>query len=261
MKLSVHRHRGFTLIEMLVASAVLALMLVLFLSMIDSTAKLTSSSHQRIGADSGGRQALDRIGTDWARAVFRPDLPDLIEKINGNDRITFYVYADGYFDPPLGTNDDARRVSKISYQAPTNILLRGAEGTRWKGPAGTLSFSPVNTEPTADTNSEVASQNVFRFETAFLLKNGDIKAAAPGLNPQNATNSVSALIVGVAALDSQARTSLDATELSELVQSFPDANDGEDILSAWRNALDDPGISRPVAKAVRVYQRYYFLEQ
>lgn len=261
MKLPAHRNTGFTLIEILVASAVLALMLVFFVGMIDNTARLTTSSHQRIGADSGGREALDRIGADWARAVFRPDLPDLIEKFPGNDRITFFVYADGYFDPPLGTNGDARSVSKISYQAPTNILLRGAEGTRWEGPADTLSFSPSTAEPAADANSEVASYNVFRFETAFLLKNGDIVAEAPGDRLQNETNAVSALIVGVAALDAKVRAVLDPSDLNDLAQEFPDAMDGKDILSVWKDALVGSSVPKRVANAVRVYQRYYYLQQ
>ena len=269
LRLSDASRKAFTLLEVLVATAVLALVSLVLVRVADTTARVTTLSHQRIGADSGGRQALDRIGVDFSGAILRPDLPSLVEKVAGNDRITFFVQADGCFTPPV-EQGDARGISKISYDAPENILRRGAEGTRWEGGSGTLVFNAGAVTPVADQYYEIASDNVFRFEFAFLLQNGKIVASVDSLNNKDGDSgkSVRAIIVGVAALEQQARVLLESESasqgggsktLADLMAKFPDARDGEDILTTWDGALDESGFPSPVVNGVRIYQRYFIL--
>jgi prepilin-type N-terminal cleavage/methylation domain-containing protein len=181
---------GFTLVELLVAMAVFLLIAVTVASLTDSTAKLTSLFNSRMGADATARQALDRMGFDFSRAILRPELPDRIEKLTGNDRLVFYVRTDSY-EP---SHD--RGISTVAYEVQDFVLLRGVDGFTWSNdqgsqlsfagltrPAGETSFvedrnAAAARLPQVDSNDEerfeVLSPGVFRFEYCFLLKDGTL---------------------------------------------------------------------------------------
>jgi prepilin-type N-terminal cleavage/methylation domain-containing protein len=183
---------GFTLIELLVAMAVFLLIAVTVASLADSTAKITSLSNSRLGADATARLALDRMGVDFSRAILRPELPDRIEKLNGNDRLVFYVRTDSY-----NSNHD-RGISAVAYEVQNFMLMRGVNGFTWTDtqddasqlffvgmtwPPGEASFVEdrnaaaarlPQVESTDEERFEVLSPGVFRFEYCFLLKDGTL---------------------------------------------------------------------------------------
>ncbi len=203
---------GFTIVELLVATAVFLMVALVVAAIVDSTAKLTSLSNRRMGADSSARQTFDRMSADFSRAVLRPELPDRIEKLPGNDKLTFYVRAQSY--------DEAadRGISKVAYLVDEDfVLIRGVEGFAWE--AGTIPQLPFagltwptdpanlhigsfiedrpsdddphpRENPTIDETDEemfeVLSPGVFRFEYCFLLKDGTLSTVpvrdTPGSN-------------------------------------------------------------------------------
>jgi len=248
---------AFTLLEMLVAIVVLAIIALVLVGITESTLKATGLAQRRMAADSGSRQALDRIGIDFDQFVRRPDLPELIEKNSGNDRVTFFSQITGY-----GGN---RGVSTIRYDVTSGILRRGALGTSWTGnfPAG-LAFNTTNTATVSDDNFDVVASEVFRFEIAFLMADGSLVrqvnrlTASPGAPP---SQTVSAVIVGLAAIDPKARQNLSAQDLETLSAVFTDAEDGKDLLQKWDQALQSSSVSLPTRSSVRVYQRYFYLPQ
>jgi prepilin-type N-terminal cleavage/methylation domain-containing protein len=202
---------GFTLVELLVAMAVFLLIAVTVASLTDSTAKLTSLSNSRMGADATSRQALDRMGVDFSRAILRPELPDRIEKRDGNDRLVFYVRTDSY------NPDHDRGISAVAYEVQNFMLWRGVDGFTWTDGGGSplsfagLTWPPGETGfiedrnaaaarlPQLDSNDEelfeVLSPGVFRFEYCFLLKDGTLSTlpvmtppAPPGVTRVHQTN-------------------------------------------------------------------------
>jgi len=181
---------GFSLVELLVAIAVFLLVAITVVSIADSTAKLSSLSSSRMAADATARQALDRMSADFSHAILRPELPDRIEKLSGNDRLVFYVRTDSY------NPSHDRGISTVAYEVQNFMLMRGVDGFTWTDGGGSqLSFAGL-TWPTGETSFiedrnaaaarlpqidssdeekfEVLSTGVFRFEFCFLLKDGTL---------------------------------------------------------------------------------------
>jgi type II secretory pathway pseudopilin PulG len=246
---------GFSILELLVAAAILVIVALLMMGLTESTMKVTNWSHRRMTAEAGARQALDRIGADFDRLVYRPDLPDLIEKNGGNDRLVFFTLAEGY--------DGDRGVSLVSYDAPDGALRRGALGFTWNtssGSAGPLKFNAAAVASIPSSNFEVVAEDVFRFEVAFLLTDGSLVKQADRLVKDSSGPAVQALVVGLAALDRSARKLLTADQEQALAACFTDATDGKDLLQQWEGATEGKDFPPPVLNALRVYQRYYYLK-
>lgn len=239
--------RGFTILELMIAAALLALLLILVTSLTSHTSTVSANSQRRMTADSEGRQALDRISEDFSRAFFREDLSENIVKVSGNDEIAFYAQTAGY--------DGDRGVSRIGYRVggtPVG-LLRGAEGLSWTG-TNQVVFNGTIFGAIADTNEELLAKDIFRFEIAFLKADGTLVAFVPDLKK---SSGVVAVLVGIAALDPQMR---DLTE-EDLGTRFPDAVDGRDILSLWTETMNletfRTGVPKPAINAIRIYQRMF----
>src|SRR5438552_3595728 len=125
---------GFTLAELLVTMAVLALLVVFATSLVNSAATITTLSNKRMDSDSQARQLLDRIAVDFAQIVKRDDV-DLFAKgtvppksaggaMLGNDQISFYSAVPGYY--PSGS------------QSPLSLV-----GYRINAVAGSTSFNKM----------------------------------------------------------------------------------------------------------------------
>jgi len=278
---SVTRLGAFTLLEILVAVAVLAVLALIMVGILDSTAKVTGSSQQRMSADSGARQALDRIGADILAALRREDLHDVVEKRPGNDRIVFFAQAEGY--------GGDRGISQVSYcgsdhpdlgSASENfgngVLLRGSSGKNWTG-TGQLSFGAAPSLPAMDASQmELAAADIFRFELGFLMGDGRIETTLPPVSGNAylltanrsapAADQVRAVIVSIAALDQRGRVLIDDATLAALPGKLVDAarvaaGAQDNILQVWRNAIQaDTDLPPPVRNAIKVYQRVYFLQ-
>lgn len=243
------------------------LMALMVVGLVDGTMRITSQSQRRISADAGTRQALDRMTADFSHAIAREDLPFRIEKNDGNDSITFFAQAEGY--------TAGRGISMIGYRVVNNALQRGAEATGWTSNSlgfTTLSNAIANPDylTIRDENYETVAPDVFRLEFAFLLGNGAVTnavgtntgstyVASPATSPRAATtNTIRAVIVGVAALDLRARKTLPSTNTAqELMGQFPDATSGNaiehDILAGWD--CTNAALPQPVRESLRINQR------
>jgi len=270
-------HGAFSLIEILVAAAVFMLMAVLVVGMVDGTMRVTTKSKQRISADAGARQALDRMAEDFSHAVVRPDLPFRIEKANGNDSIAFLANAEGY--------TTGRGLSVIGYKVENNALLRGAEAKSWDGanPVAFTTLSNAAADPNYLTissddpdNYELAASDVFRLEIAFLTANGTttntvgtnsvisssyVASMAAPLRA-GGTNNIRAVIIGIAAMDRRDSERLTPDDKAKLISCFPDAGSGQDIdiLTSWNGFLTNANMPAAARGSIRIYQRYIVLQ-
>lgn len=253
------RKAGFTMVEVLLATAVLAALLVVIANLTSNTAKVTSTSNRQISADAAGRQILTRLSLDFSQAILRKDLPQLIEKLSGNDRITFYAQADGY--------EGDRGVSKIAFRVEEGFLERGAQGMYWEagGTGGNIiEFNSSALASVPDDDFEVIADEVFRIELAFLMDDGTIKADAVTFRSETGPN-VKAVIVGIATLDMETRKMMSGN-IEDLGEELPDAQNDRDIMSLWGPLRNDSAFlsgdsSFPtiVRANVRFYQRYFYL--
>ncbi len=253
---------AFTILELLVAMAVFMLMALMVVGLVDGTMRIASQAQRRIGADSGTRQALDRMTADFTHAIVRADLPFRIEKNNGNDSITFFAQAEGY--------SAGRGISMIGYRVTTNGLQRGAEASGWTSHAigfTTLSNAATNTDylKIDDSNFETVATDVFRIELAFLMGDGAISNSV-GTNVVSVASSprtptiitIRGVIVGVAALDARARKTL--TTEPFLDDAAPGRTTGSnDILTGWDTRLTGTNLPQQVRESFRIYQRTLLL--
>src|SRR5206468_11353309 len=86
---------GFTLAELLVSVGVLAVLVLLFTLLLNSTASITTLGHKQMDADSQARQLLDRMAVDLTQMIKRSDITYYFKggaggTQTGNDQIAFY---------------------------------------------------------------------------------------------------------------------------------------------------------------------------
>jgi hypothetical protein len=255
-RLPPHRRiTGFTLAELLVTVGVLALLVLLFTQLINSTASITALGHKQIDADSQARQLLDRMNIDFAQLVKRSDVDYYVKSSAtaplrrapqlGNDQVAFYSSVPGYY-PPSGSQSP---VSLVAYRVNAqNKLERMGKGLVWNAVSTTdtpVVFIPVpvasplpsplpspmpNPSPTpawpqagnmtADSDYELIGPQVFRFEYYYLLKNGassDIPwDTGAGNNAVNGMQDIAAIIVDIAVIDPKSKVLLTDAQLATL---------------------------------------------
>jgi len=153
------RH-AFTLVEMMVAIAVLALFILMVTRLVNSARIVTTIGNQHMDADSQARSVLDRMAVDFSQMVKRADVDYLLKQPSNlqtgpnantgkNDQIAFYSQAEGYY--PTSSQS---HLSVVAYRlnsdstvttASLNKLERLGRGLAWNGDSsGTpILFLPI----------------------------------------------------------------------------------------------------------------------
>lgn len=201
------RHGAFTIAELLAALPVLLLLVVLISQLCNSTQAVITMGHKHMDADAQARAVFDRMATDFAQMVHRPDvdcfLKDASNAQPGNDQIAFYSQVPGYYSPSGGKSP----VSLVAYRVFTNgttaQLQRLGYGLEWNGistgamtavsgtdtPAMPVVFSsgignaissywPIATSSAQNPNYELAGPQVFRMEYYYILKGQNVAGAS-----------------------------------------------------------------------------------
>lgn len=239
------RTRAFSLLEVLVALAVFCLMVLLFLQMTTSATDLAGNGQRRMNALVDSRTALDRLSLDLDRRVRDAQAPLRAVKQSGNDSLSFYA------DTVMNTT--SRPVTLVTYRINDNSIERSSEGTKWN--AGDVAYAPSSPPAAASTSFDDLSEAVFRLECSFLMKDGQtLVASAP-----SDWSKVAAVLVGVAVMDRKEMALLSAGQISSMAGEFPDAVDGEPILTTWKDVIPklDDLVPMRAARTVRIYQRSY----
>lgn len=176
-----------------------------------------------------------------------------------------------------------------AYPTSTPLLFRdGTANTTIQGASfwcqATISGTPSATcSGTPDPDYEISGSQVFRFEYYYLLNsalsanalsNGAVANKFSG-GPWSNVNSfvirdVAAIVVDIAAIDPKSRVLLDNTQINTLaggLADFPsDPGAGAamvpgQLLANWRTAIDTSGLPPPAISGIRVYERYFYLNQ
>ena len=287
------RRRAFTLVEVLVATSVLTLMVLMMTALMDSASLIVTSSGRHLAADDQARQVFDRMQVDFARMLKRNDVYFNFAKPAGNDSFTFYSETPGYFSVGT-TSTQESNLSLVNYQITSSSeleLVRLSQGYQWNN----ILFSPTGSV-TPPSSNHILSNSIFRMESAFVYRASDttlqVSSVAP--TPGSGFQNLEAIIVALGVLDSDSQKLVPATAYPSLIAAlhdYPDASSSQassqtislssapsspgtasweqtidPILSNWRSEINasnfaqTAGIPAVAARQVRVYQRIIYLQ-
>jgi prepilin-type N-terminal cleavage/methylation domain-containing protein len=148
--------RGFTLVELIVSIAILALLILAVSKAVDTAATTVRPANKHIDTDAQARVVLDRMAVDFSKMLKRRDIDYYVKapvgyknpnahgkgkKLQsgqrGNDQIAFYSEVPGYY--PAGSQSPvslvAYRIDNKSNSATYLRLQRMSKGLLWNGVA------------------------------------------------------------------------------------------------------------------------------
>jgi len=251
---------AFSLIEVLVASVVLALLVTVLSQVVSMTSQGIRMNVSRIDEDGQARQVFDRLANDLASSIRRTDLCKLFASPAGNDSIQFYAEVGGY--------GGTRPVSLICYRIPklgeanAYRLERGACATDWTS-ANPVLFQYGFPNTTAlkairDDEYDVLANGVFRMEFCYILDTGIMSKSC-----EEDFSDVKGIVLAIGALDGDSRRLLSGEQLDRLVAELPDCDGTVDPLSIWNTAITRAGfgggLPASIVKKVRLYQRIFYV--
>ena len=292
---------AFTLAEMLLSFGVLLLLILAVAQVTNSSTSATTHVFKQMDTDEEARMILDRMGSDFDRMIKRADVDYVFLKQSGNDAMWFYSEAPSYYPPADGNNvsiDGSAKssVALVGYRINSTYKLdRLGKGLTWDRTASPKSSvfltypsgssTPITastlagnwpttvTTTSTDRDYNLISDQVYRLEFSFLLKDGTL-SVNQYIAPNTAINGfkdVAAIVVGIAMLDRNSRnivkrdtanpTLLDSTIASQMISALPDAEAGKPIAQTWTNSpyLTASAIPQAAAAEIRFYQRYFYL--
>ena len=140
---------GFTLVELLVAIAVLAIILVAAAKILSTTATLTTVNNKRMDANDQARMVFDCMADDFARMVRRRDVDYLFWKnspsttTGTNDAMYFFTEGASYFDSAtsFGTGYTTAGYSSPNVELEKNSV--SLVGYRVNNNGGTFPATPA----------------------------------------------------------------------------------------------------------------------
>ncbi|MFV0417007.1 MAG: type II secretion system protein J [Chthoniobacterales bacterium] len=252
--------KGFTVIEVLVACAVLALMVAVLAALVSSFTGMIGLSSKRLKTGNQSRTVFDRMAFDLNSSVHTGGTEILFRKnaqasggtATPNDSLLFLTNA--------RTESADSRLAYIGYEVGedtneatgtiTKSLLRGSKPFLWNDDITQASLG-------SGASLQALGRGVFRMEICFLKTDGTIVADPP------AEDEIAAVICSTATLDEDTFAKLDSGERDSLADKLPNATDRELPLSTWSvdkfNSLP-PRARIPVQQNVRFNQRYFYLQ-
>lgn len=256
--------KGFTLLEVMVASTILSVLLVLLASIIGKVSETWRSSRMRADNYTKGRISLELIQRDLQSAQIGTGLPGF-QNAAGEPELAFYSLQPG----PIGGGLQSKRpLSKVGYK----VVDTGGEDTRGlqRGVSG-LSFDEVppfnHVFPSAipviaDEYYQMIGPGVLRMNLRFLSGNSQAISRSFVWRPDVAASSSACITVCLLVLDDE---TLRVVDYPGVLQKFDAAVSGisenELPASRWSQVCSSestfaglPG-ERKLRQALRVYER------
>jgi len=175
------RHHGFTILELLVAMAVLALLLVAVLEITGKTTTLTRMAGSKLNATQAVRSALDAVERDLQNAVVTPEATVLVRTLNGSPIIALLTRGRGPGTQPA-------RFLAVSYEwSPDGSFKRGYVPVNW---AASNLLAAAESAASAPDQPQLAG-SLLQVSYIALLTDGTRQSlATPAPGPWNASGTV-----------------------------------------------------------------------
>jgi prepilin-type N-terminal cleavage/methylation domain-containing protein len=121
--------RAFTLVELLVSIAVVALLMTAVITILTSATALTGQSRKHIDADNEARMVFDRMAADFSRMVNRTDVDYIFAKVSGASSVagandTFFFYSEAPALANTTTVSLQNTVALIGYNVNSSYQLQ-----------------------------------------------------------------------------------------------------------------------------------------
>ncbi len=282
--------QGFTLIEILAAVFVLALLIVLVAQLMQSGMLVISGSRKNLNAAAQAREVFNCFALDVLGMPKRVDLSPVVSA--GNDKLFFYSEAPGF---SAASPASLSTLSLVGYRVtPKAQLDRLGKALTWAGAGSPVFLTYTTASLAADSTplpgstlegawaSVLGSSPDFNgsdpdsyhlladgvFRIAFTFQNGDGSySLAPGGNViEGKLENTGAIILTLAILDGESRKMVTnpgglAAALPDISQADLDA--GNLPASLWNAVVSNAGfaasagIPQAAAAKVRIYQRTF----
>lgn len=270
--------RGFTLVELLVATAVMALLLTLLLQISGNALDYTRASRQSMDTIQRTRATLDSLEADLQNLVSIEGLTIFTKQdALNNTSIAFLTRNRG----PKGVSDFRFMAVAYELEAGGNIVRR-CQPVSWSSQNPLQDLANTLKNGSASTLAD----SVLRLEAAFILDDGTIVTPKengnwlttsldgenfPGnldgfsailqsklpLNPS--AKRVQALALGAAALESQVYRLPNASAMGSALHT-PAPSSNQTPFDVWNTAVSSGLLStfpQPATKALQVSQRTF----
>jgi prepilin-type N-terminal cleavage/methylation domain-containing protein len=265
---------GFTLVELLVVIALLAVVLTITVEISRRSLEQIAQTSSRIATDKIATTTFDQISFDLQQRLLRDESTvrvvkravDSAEDPLGNDELVLMTIRPGY--PLLATSAD-RRVSTVHYRVDDHELVQassgykfGAAGTPPDPAQGTLKLYELPAAGPADLPDEwfrTLERGVIRMEYGVIIKGG---AGTVTTTIPADFNTVESVVITMVVLEPTRSRMLTDTQRERIAKEFPDAVNGTLPLAEWsrieRELIDripTSEVPRAPLRHVRVYQR------
>jgi len=252
---------AFTLIEVLVASAILAFLLVVFLSVASFSSQAWRGSQQKMEEFSTARIVMNRIRSDIESMVIRPDLP-----LFPNNEM-------GFMTAKRGNTNAARLLNYVEYglNSSNQVVLKSKPYVLEDNPP--FSTNQIIPAP-ATTTINVLASGVVGFQTSYLNKITETNGISSSVwssefnkyvfNTNSPTTNTVAVRVSLLVVSSEGLKHLQNTgKLSAVTgeMTYPTNSVNEKSPEEyWNSAIKVGGkIDIPTASSLRAFERVFFL--
>jgi prepilin-type N-terminal cleavage/methylation domain-containing protein len=269
------RRQGFTLVELMAATAVFALILILFSQTTGFVALAVVGSQNQMDATGADQTALDALANDLASAVTQHGMTVYLSQDSQNNaQIAFLTQCRG----PSGTSSSDFRLMAVAYLLRGNQLIRQVTPVLWSDTnlqgiaVGTGSSSTYS----SSTSFSVLSNQILRMDVVVQLDDSSIasySSNATWLNPlagssfsglvlstspvgASSTPRVRSLIVAVAAVDERMMQLPGVSTMGSKLGSPPVAFPTP--LDYWDSQIAEgafAGFPKPAVAGLEFYQR------
>ena len=292
------RRAAFTLLELLVSLGVLVIICLLVTKLVGATTDASRLSNLGVDAAAQARLTFDRLELDLGKAVRRSDCDFLVTNIVNPAAPQVLSFLTEVTSPGIAPADN-RGISLVGYEigardsAPLPCLLRAGRPIAWavNGLAGydadklpvPVRNLPIHLEP---ADFDVLAPAVIRVTFGFqlypdneevTLADGRVIPNARGqivysppvrkdadgkLTPLVNRRHISALIVGLVAMNPDTQKLVNAAQVKALAERFATPDQGVLPVAAWGGIADNVSglpadIPLPARQSLRVFQRAF----
>lgn len=239
---------AFTLIEMLVAIAVLALLLVMLTQIFSIVSDTWLGGQARQDSFSKARVLMDMVAQDLKSGVFRSDLASFPDPANP----VFYTKRSGF----SSAGGALREVSLVSYTLDTSgKMQRGDLAIPWSNSSSLISFGVTDSLPTAGAMTmRDMTGGVLAFRLLFVNADGTL---SPVYDPSREPRGFA---IGMVITDEHTLERLGASRVANLSRDLQGAVSGTNSLRMdWENYLNNDIDWTDFPKSpggIRIFERY-----
>ncbi|XHR31006.1 MAG: type II secretion system protein J [Chthoniobacteraceae bacterium] len=269
------RPRGFTLLELLVAMAVLCFILAILLQISGQVVWATRFFNNQMDASRQNRAVLDTLAADLSNRITSAGETIFTRPQGNNSELIFITRSRG----PSASTDF--RFLAVDYKLATNQVIRKTQEVYWNS----IDLTSLALGTTSSTVSD-SMQGILRLEVVAVLSDGSL-APLPassssvtwaistwqgstlsegfqaliisGSRNSQAQSQVRAIIVAVASLDPQSLQIITRLNI-DLANKLPAATSGQTPVGAWNTAIANgalAGVPSSVVSSLQFSQQIY----